>query len=512
LSGVAFFVIAIGPAVGMGYGAWSFAAHGHPAGLAGLLWTLSFTWLVFAVFFPAMAGQNPDLTHLLRFPISFSSWFILYLVYGLAAPSTLIGMLWSLAIAIGVTVAQPHLWAWTFLVVAVFWLFNLLLARTILAWIERWLAQRRTREIVTGVFLVFALAAQFLNPAFHEYGKGLPFGIKKDTVATVVHRAEVVQRALPPGFAASALSDPLTDGGSGAIPLVLLVVSCGAAGWLLAIRLRAESRGENFSEAPARSSSVGRGAVRQRRSLDFAGPIGAIFEKDLRYLMRSGPMLYQLAVPLLMVFIFSSGSTHSEQYAAIRSEFALPLGLIWAFLGLNRLACNSLGMEGHGIQFYFLSPTPLRTIMLGKNCFHAALFAVEALLISGFIVFRFGRPSPVVAAATVAWLVFAVPAYFAAANVISMVLPFRMNMTRMKQGPGALGNGFASLFTQVFILGFGALVYLPFAALGHPWMAVPVLLGLGGGAVFAWLRILSGAERILRSRLEPLLLEVAKTA
>ena len=43
--------------------------------------------------------------------------------------------------------------------------FNILLVRAIFAWIDRWLAQRRTREILGAVFMVgLALTARFFLP------------------------------------------------------------------------------------------------------------------------------------------------------------------------------------------------------------------------------------------------------------------------------------------------------------------------------------------------------------
>lgn len=507
-STLVFCLIAFGPAAGLGFGAWSFVTAGHPGSVAILLWVLCFVWQVFSVLFPAIAGQNPDLTLLLRFPVAFGSWVLLYLVYGLAAPSTLIGCLWALAIGIGITVASPSAFLWVFFVLAVFVLFNLMLSRALLAWVERWIAQRRTREIITGVFLALVLAGQFLNPAFHHYGNGAPLGLRQKTFVRLTHKAIAVSSALPPGVAAQALDQHLEETGTGLIPIAWLALYSLGAAAILTLRLRSEVRGENFSEAPRRSTVV---RTRSHRLLDFSGPIAAVIEKELRYLLRSGPMLYQLAVPLLMVFLFSSAA-RAGSFTAMRREFALPLALIWAFLGLNRLACNNLGTEGHGIQFYYLSPTPLRTVILAKNIFHFLLFLVEALLITLLVFVRFGTPSAVVGAATLAWLLFAIPAYFAAGNAISVYLPFRMNMSRMRQERGALGNGMASMFSQAAILGLGVLVFLPCAALGHPWLALPILLVLALGSSAAYLLLMARIGGMIHSRSEALMLEIAKTA
>jgi len=512
LSGFLFTAIALGPSVGLGVGAWAAAAHNHPAGISALLWVLFLAWQFFASLAPALAGQNPELGHLLRYPVGFGSWILLYLIYGIAAPSTVIGLLWTTAIAIGVGIARPDQWAWIALTLALFAFFNLLLSRMILAWIERWLAQRRTREIVTAVFLFLALGAQALNPALHRSSHQVPHFISQQKAIQVGSRIWNAQSFLPPGLATTAL----TGGTSRQIlhrtaSLGLLGLYIFGAGGLLAVRLRSESRGENLSEAPRRSARP-TARKRLRPAIDFSGPTAAIVEKDLRYLLRSGPMLYNLAAPLVMVFVFGGAFRGGGQFSSsIRLEYALPIAMVWAFLGLARLISNNLGMEGDGIQFYFLSPTPLRTVVLGKNFLHLLLFLLEALLISAVVVYRFGLPTPSVAAATLAWLLFAVPANFAVGNLLSITMPYRINMTRIRREQGAVGNGLSSFVTQLAILAVGAVVIAICTFLDRPWLATPVFLVLAAVSSLAYLRILGNVDRMVQSRMESLTLEVMKT-
>jgi ABC-2 type transport system permease protein len=192
-------------------------------------------------------------------------------------------------------------------------------------------------------------------------------------------------------------------------------------------------------------------------------------------------------------------------------EYALPIGMVWAFLGLTRLICNNLGAEGDGIQFYFLSPTPMRTVILGKNFFHLLLFLLEAVLVSGLVIFRFGLPAPSIAAATLAWLLFAIPANFAAGNLLSINMPYRVNMARIRRETGAMGNGLLSMLAQFGILAVGAAVLAPCAFLGHNWWPTPVLLVLAVVALFVYLRVLGNVDRMVQSRMESLTLEIMKT-
>lgn len=509
---VVFSCVALGPSVGLGIGAWAAASHGRFLGIAVELWVLLLAWQFFAALAPALGGQNPELSHLLRYPVSFGSWIVLYLVYGLAAPSTLIGIIWGTAIAIGIGVARPDLFPWTVLTLALFVFFNLLLARTILAWIERWLAQRRTREIVTAIFLFLALAAQVFNPVYHQNPHSRPFsGVNKQDVDRVTDRIMNVQRVLPPGLAVDSIHrlaqhDPfyaLAD---------LLWLGCYTlgAGSLLALRLQSESRGENLSEARRRRAKSA--AKLRRPTFDFSGPIAAVIEKDLRYLLRSGPMLYNLAAPLVMVFVFGGAFRGGTQFtSSIRLEYALPIGMVWVFLGLARLISNNLGMEGEGIQFYFLSPTPMRTVILGKNFLYLILFVLEAILISAVVIYRFGFPAPSIAAATLAWLLFAVPANFTIGNLLSITMPYRINMARMRREPGAVGNNLTSFVTQLGILLVGALVLAPCAILGQPWLPVPIFLVLAAASALVYFRVLANVDRMVQRRMDSLTLEVMKT-
>ena len=52
-----------------------------------------------------------DLSGLLRFPVSFASFFVLYVIFGLVDVSTILGGLCCVGIWLGVTLARPDLFA-----------------------------------------------------------------------------------------------------------------------------------------------------------------------------------------------------------------------------------------------------------------------------------------------------------------------------------------------------------------------------------------------------------------
>src|ERR1700747_1652617 len=153
----------LGGAFGLGAGAWYFVAQGEPELLAVLLWPVFMFWQ----FCPVMAtafNETLDSSNLLRFPLNYRSYVLVRLVYGALDPATLLGSLWLIAITLGVGIAAPRMFLWTAIVLALFGIFNLLLTQMVFAWVERWLAQRRTREIFAVLFFLFMISLQLIGP------------------------------------------------------------------------------------------------------------------------------------------------------------------------------------------------------------------------------------------------------------------------------------------------------------------------------------------------------------
>src|SRR5580700_3550824 len=285
--------------------AWYLISQGKAEYLPLLLWPIFFFWQVFPVMATAFTN-NPDSGDLLRFPLNYSSYFLIRLAYGLFDPASALGCLGLFGILLGASFARPALFPWALLVLLTFALFNLVLQQTIFAWLERWLAQRRTREIMGVFFILFMLSFQLIGPMIERTGKGRhpQFGRAAEIVTQV-------QAVLPPGLAANAIAQTAhAQFLSGLISLFFLAVLTMAFGTLLNLRLRAQFRGENLSEAAARP------AVAQVQDLQlgwnlswFSPPVAAVFEKEVRYLARSGPMLLTLIMPVFMLLVFRMGGT-----------------------------------------------------------------------------------------------------------------------------------------------------------------------------------------------------------
>src|SRR5579871_1498147 len=113
---------------------WYFVSHSKAEMLGLLLWPVFFFWQ----FFPVMATaftNNPDSSDLLRFPLTYRSYFLIRLAYGMFDPASALGSLALLGTLLGVTLARPLLFPWTLLVLFTFAVFNLTLMQTIFAWL-----------------------------------------------------------------------------------------------------------------------------------------------------------------------------------------------------------------------------------------------------------------------------------------------------------------------------------------------------------------------------------------
>jgi ABC-2 type transport system permease protein len=526
VSFVLYAFIGLGLGTIMGAGAYALASNEKWQFLPAVFWVACILWQVGPVMLASFQEQF-DMGILLRFPVRFRSYYLLYVVFGLADVSTIIGALCCLGIWVGVTMARPELFAWTALALAAFAAFNILLVRAVFAWIDRWLSQRKTREIVGALFMIFLLSLQLLNPALHRKHHQQPLTTQarvenlrrmETEFAPWIKTAYAVQQALPPGLAARALRQAGNRQPVGALAsLGVLGLWALAAGSVLARRLKAEYRGENLGSAPkretgrAKTSSVRATLVRREGGWRLGGssPIAALMEKEARSLMRTLPLLWAIGAPLLMVLVLAS--LYRSNASGNSFSYALPLYVAFALMGFTQMFSNNLGAEGAGIQLLFLSPTPIRTVFLAKNLFHFLLFWLDALLVGILTTLRLGWPEGVTVAATAAWVLFALPCCLAVGNIFSLRMPFRIHPGRMTRQRGSQANALSSMLLLLVIMAVGAVVFGLCRLFHTPWMAVPVFLALAGAAVFAWLRGLGNVDRLANQRRDSLLATLMKT-
>jgi ABC-2 type transport system permease protein len=172
---------------------------------------------------------------------------------------------------------------------------------------------------------------------------------------------------------------------------------------------------------------------------------------------------------------------------------------------------NNLGAEGAAIQLYFLSPTPIRSVMLAKNLFHSVLFVLVAMVAAMLAIFRLGVPEPGVVAATCGWLVFSLPMNLAAGNIFSLRMPYRVNPGRLARQRGSQANALLSLLVQLGVLAIGAMAFSLGWFLHMQWLSGVILLALAAVAWVVWSRILNNTDAIANQQRENLMATLMKT-
>jgi|GEM_PF-342161 len=489
-------IFGLGMGVGLCAAAYSLASRASSQYLPILFWATSFLWLMFPI---AVASfqEKSDLGTLLRFPVRFGSYFLLDLISGLMEASTIIGVLCCLGVGIGIVIARPDLYLWATLGLVAFAIFNILFGRAVFAWLDRWLAQRRTREILSVVIMVLFVGLLVMNSTFnqnryessknHKDGTA-PLREIQDKYAPELKTLNLVQQWLPPGLSARTLqmaSDQKPVAAfSSVTALGLWVVVAGSA---LAGRLKSQYRGQNLSWASSRDAAIERGSG---WTLGGSGPFAAVVEKELRSLLRTVPLLWAISAPALLVLLVAGVFHHGASGDTTSFPYSFPLCVAYALLGFTGLFYNSLGAEEAGIQLLFLSPTPIRTVLLAKNLLHSILFVLVGFAASVLSCLRLGVPPFAVLAATGAWIAFALPCNLVAGNILSLAIPYRINPGRIMRPAGSQANTLSAALIQLGVFGVAALVFWLCWSLKILWLPVPIYLALAMVASFVWLRVL----------------------
>jgi len=488
---------------------WYFVSHGNTAFLAIPLWSVLFFWQVFPVMANAFTN-NPDSSELLRFPLTYRSYFLVRLAYGLADPASALGSVALLGVLIGATTARPALFPWACVVLVTFALFNLVLMQTIFAWIERWLAQRRTREIMGVLFILVTLSFQLIGPLIQHITHGSHPKLLRDL--SILAR---VQSVLPPGLAADSIAQ--ADSGNffvGFTSLLFLATLTVAIGFFLHLRIRAQFRGENLNETAARP------ATRQVLPMQlgwhvpgFSQSVAAVFEKEVRYLSRSGPMLLTLIMPIFMLLIIRIGPMSALRHSGAMNrtpDTAFPGAAAYGLLILTNLVYNTFGGDSGGMQFFYASPVQFRHIILGKNLTHAAVLALTTIFAWFAVTYLYGAPHVAVTIATIAGLLFAAPLNFTAGNLLSIYSPKKRDFSTFGRQNVSQTTVLASMGLQVVIVGFGVVIFAIARLYKNLWIASALFLLLAVISIPIYIVVLRRMDRLVVERREMLLAELCR--
>ncbi len=506
--GIWFAALGLGGSFGLAIGTWWIVLHGHTEWLAAIFWPIFLFW----VFFPLVATaftEAFDSTNLLRYPLRYSSFVLVNLIYGSLDGSTVVGILWLAGAALGASLAAPSFAPWTVLVIVLFGASNVLLIRALFSWIERWLAQRKTREIMAVVFFAAIIAFQMIGPLSRRLRS------EHFVVPAYVAHAIVIQKYLPPGLVAGAIGGALEARWSLALGSLLLLSSY-AIGFLLLfhIRLRGQYAGESFGEGIAREK-VRAEKVETRSGWNLpglSGQVAAIMEKEVRYLSRSGPMLFTLLMPAVIILLFHLGANPARGAQLARApNLAFPIGAAYALLLLTNLIYNSFGADGIGVQFFYVAPVHMRSVILAKNLVHSSILLLEMCVVWLATALFYGPPPGDILAATLAGILFAAPLDLCIGNMLSLYSPKKYDYSAFgrQRAPGMAV--LASFGVQAVIIGVAAITILISRHYGGLWFAAAIFVGLSGITFVVYRFVLSRIDSIALQKRESLVSVLAKT-
>lgn len=476
--------LVIGGGIFFGVATFYLVTHGNWQWLAGLMWIIFLFWQIYPIF-AASVGAQFDFSNLLRFPLRLTSFLILSIVYGLFDPGAVASVFWLLCMWIALGIARPAMLGWALLVLIAFAAMSLFFARMLLAWLDKWLARRRTREILGFVFILIIIGFQLIGPAIEHYQHH-----HAELQAGWVLTAVAIANVLPPGLAGRSLQLALAANFAHAASLLLfLLIYAAAFFYLLRIRLVAQFRGENLSETSAASPAVA--PPRKARALAASKSVASsweipglsrasstVFEKEVRYAFRSGPMLLNFVIPVFLVIFLGYTFRQQGAFRHLPMAMVFPIAIAYTFLIQMNWVFNSFAFEGTGIQFFLLAPVRFRDIMVGKNLFLATLSFIDAVLVLAVISWMFAPPPAVIIVATFIALLYGTLGNFALGNILSVCFPRRLEFGVFRQKKQAGVTMAVAFAAQIVFIGIGGLIFVLTRIAHHPFLAVPIFIVL----------------------------------
>lgn len=516
-------ILVLGISIVLGFAAYAIVHAGNWLVLAMLFWGIFLIWQVAPVLTSEM---NPgfDGRNLLRFPLRFSAFFLMSAAYGIADPFALAGIVWHVAIGVGVSIARPNLAWWAALALILSIAMNLLFNRLVFAWLERVLAKRRMREILTMAAVLLFVSLQFSGVIFQRWGP---------TVRRAVQTSAGIWDVLPPALAGTVIQNAangqalvaLRTGGFLAFYALLF-------GALFALRVHAQFTGEDLGEsaAPVRQEPrLKRGPAPALATLPVTSrelsptgflsrimnsPAGAIFGKEVRYFYRNWILVMNAFMPLILIAFFTLTPSMPRRHAGANffgrfGGLAYPAAAAYILLLMMNFCPNNLAYEGRGIDRFFLAPIKFRDVMLGKNLFHGALLAFEALMALVLVVVTGYAPSVPIVLATWAGLLFAALIDLGTGNWLSIQFPrrFEFGMRRQRLSGSTLLFSFGIFFLEMGVIAATAFFCVWLAGV---WLLPLAYLAWSVAALAVYRLILEATSRQAEMQRDALLEQISR--
>ena len=502
-------LMVIGPIGGSGFFAWVTIAENHPQRLAPLLAAITLLWLFVNVNGQNVAAvaSNFDPSSLTRFPLRFGRYLVLRTLIGVLTPSTIVGCLALLAAAVGIGVAKPALALPALVVLAIYALMNIFLMRMIGAWLERWLANRRFREIFGALMALSVVGFQLLN--FQRAPSHAPGG-RASWVLNILQSSGSHLHWLAPGFAANAILRASHPVAALAQVAGLLAYSALFAA-VFAIRLHKQFLGEFLSEDASRHAnersiqrnvartqqapSIAKAASAENARPSFPPIVAACLHKEWLTLRGNGMQLIGMLTPLFFVVILNRSVFRGN------STYFLPGAIAYVLFGVLAGLYNIFGADGLGVQVYLLAPIRLRDVIVAKNLMSLAVIIAEAGLAWILVSMLTRTPIPLaIQVSTGLWTILVIGANLALGTMRSIQAPRRFVPGQAQRRRSTPTNRTSGLLIMLVLFGSMALQF-PVTFLcryfDNPWLGAWIFGPLAFAAVMAYALLLYNADRFI---------------
>jgi ABC-2 type transport system permease protein len=465
-----------------------------------------FAYWQFVPVFSASLGAGLDMRKMLVYPVPHGKLFSVELLLRLTSGAEMVLVLAAGTLGILRNEASGARLAALFLppAIAVFVLFNLLLASGLRSLMERLLTKRKVREAFGVMLLMLYVVPRLLvysgvpHTAFDPVLGALAMSVFPWTAAARVGWEPVAGKARLVSFAA-------------------LCAWTLAAWWFGRAQFERNLR---YDALAALATPLAEGASRLQTwkerfyripSLIWRDPLGAIVEKELRSLARTP----RFRMVFIMGFTFGLAvwfpMIASRQRSGAAPQYFLIVVCIYALTLLGQVSFwNCFGFDRAAAAIYFLAPQPIRQTLIGKNIASMFFVYLEVFVLAGIALalhLTGGWPKVVEMLVVVAVCSLYL---LGVGNLSSVQYPRAMSPERV--GHGGSSNRFHGIIFLVYPLALlpVALAYVARYAFRSQLAFVLVLAiaAIIGGAVY-WIATESavGAAKLRR---EQILRELAK--
>ena len=440
------------------------------------------------------SGWSLELGKLQAFPISSNTLFLIEVVLRLtSAPEMLIllcGAFFGLLLRPGLSPIAPFF-------LLLFVPFCLLLQLAIRDFILHSFARNRFRELLTVLFLAFALLPQLL--------------VREHTLPLVKPYALLVAN----GRATPWHQVALQSVGEFSFAGIASILGWNLIAGFLARRQFMKSLRQEDSFRPASRISKSRAGFDLIGSLTghLPDPFGALVEKELRTLIRMPRfrVLFGMA-SIFSILVFLPMAIQSGEHSFI-GENAVPVTSLYGLLLLSdALLLNIFGFDRGASQLYFITPPAFSAVIRAKNLAAILLVALQSLAVP-LLCTLFRMPiTPLMVLA--GFLSSAVVTVFllSAGNLLSVILPRPINPKSAFRKQGGAKVQMWLLFCTVGMFVLVGFAFLARWASDRDWVLLAVLgIEFAIGLVVYRIALESAIVRALLNR-EHIVSELSRSA